>query len=70
MLKYILIFLIIPIKLIFEIAISTKRNIEIKKYPLNETSNEKKEPDNTEVINSRVPSILLLGSNLCKKESE
>ena len=70
MLKYILIFLIIPIKLIFEITISTKRNIEIKKYPLNETSNEKKEPDNTEIINNRVPIILLLGFSLCNKESE
>ena len=70
MLKYILIFLIIPIKLIFEITIYTKRNIEIKKYPLNETSNEKKEPDNTEIINNRVPIILLLGSSLCNKESE
>ena len=36
MLKYIFIFFIIPVKLIFDIIISAKRNTEIKKYPLNE----------------------------------
>ena len=68
--KYIFIFFIIPVKLIFDIIISTKRNTEIKKYPLNEASNEKKEPDSTEIISIKEPIILLLGSSLCKKESE
>lgn len=70
MLKYIFIFFIIPVKLIFDIIISAKRNTEIKKYPLNEDSNEKKEPDSTEIISIKDPIILLLGSSLCKKESE
>ena len=51
-------------------SIRKKRNTEIKKYPLNEASNEKKEPDSTEIISIKAPTILLLGSSLCKKESE